>query len=83
MFFLGKIVLRSEPSPIGTVFSNRSVVSGVRFMFLRYFEIFISCSLFIVFKSSFYRIEGVDEYFLMMMENIIFGRLLADFSEKP
>jgi len=83
MFFLEKIVLGSELGPIGTVFTNRFVVSGVRFMFLRYFEIFISCSLFIVFKSSFYRIEGVDEYFLMMMENIIFGRLLADFSEKP
>ena len=83
MFFLGKIVLRSEPSPIGTVFSNRSVVSGLRFMFLRYFELFVTYSSFIRFKCSLYRCEAKNMYYLMERRNIIFSRLLTDFSGEP
>ena len=83
MFFLEKIVLGSELGPIGTVFTNRFVVSGVRFMFLRYFEIFISFALFIRLRCSLYGCEAKNMFYDLVKKSIIFSRLLTDFSGKP
>ena len=83
MFFLGKIVMGSETLSIVAEFSNRFVVSGLWFMFLRYFEISISFALFIRLRCSLYGCEAENMFYDLVKKSIIFSRLLTDFSDKP